>query len=351
MKYLFICFFAFLHLNLNCQIIGGIAYEKAYIMNSDGNSILYMAGFTASYGAGNRDAFIVKYNTISDQIMMQTWGKTDYDEIRDLKISDDYIYCSGFSMWRDEKSLQAILLKMDKNLNLIWVKNYGNWHFQHSYSTLILSDKTILVGGVDRSIGTYGPYLIRVSPDGTTIFEKTYSDYTPVHIVSMIEENDEKILLVCNKGGFFNLGTNWHSAFHQNANVLFIEIDKYGNVIRTKEITTSGHDIPVKIKKFNNNYYLLGHSQSFSSQKSFDIFLASLDISNLDFNWIKTYGDTNYEYAADLIFDNDYIHIVGSSGNKDTNITNLYYLKTDLQGDKIDEQIILENYKIYGVSI
>lgn len=209
-RYLIIIIFLLTLCNVSlAQYIGGVSNEEAFDMISDGDD-LYMTGFTKSFGTGSRDGFIVKYSTTDNVSSQSTWGKIEYDEFHSIFKAGDDVILGGFSFWREGLSIQSVLAKMDENIQLTWVKGFGNWHYQHAYSTIMLESGNYLLGGVDRSVGLYSPYIIKTSPDGDLIWEYTYEDYKPAHTVDMMQLENGNILLLSCEGGFFNISTIWH---------------------------------------------------------------------------------------------------------------------------------------------
>lgn len=334
------------------QIIGGSFPERAFDMISDGTN-LYMVGFTKSFGTGKRDGFLLKYNTIDNIITQNTWGKIEYDEFRSIYKTNNSILIGGFSFWREGKSIQFLLAKANENLEYEWVKGFGGDASQHAFSLISLTDGDYLLGGVDRSIGLYGPYIVKTNNSGEIIWQKTYAEYMPAHIVDILEIENNNVLLLCSQGGFFNASTIWHMSSHPNADILLIEIDSQGNVVKDTIYNMHHHDIPVKIMPDNNgNYYVLSHSQSYTSGNSFDICL-SLISSDFEIIWTKTYGGANFEYAADMEIDteNHIINIIGTSDSSEKDYPVMYYLKTDLDGTLINENFVYTDYKSYAAGI
>jgi len=351
-RFFLVLAFSIFSVSLFAQIIGGMCYEKAFDMIDGGDGYVYLAGFTGSYGNGNRDGFVIKYNSSTSAYIYNTWGKTDYDEFRSICKTNDGFLLTGFSFWRENLSLQAIIVGMNSQLDFQWSNNFGNYHYQHAYKSIVLHDGSFLVGGIDRSIGLYGPFLIKTNNTGSAIWEKTYTDYQPSHIVDMFEKDDGNIVLLCSKGGFFNTGTNWHSSSSTDADILFIELNSEGTVIRDKQINARYHDIPVKlIEDGNGNFYVLSHSQSYSENKSFDICL-SLISSEFEIIWTQTYGGDNFEYASDFEIDVDgNIHIVGTSASANDEYPVIWYIKTDYAGNFIESQYLLPEARGYGASL
>ncbi len=343
--------FVLICLHTFAQFIGGVSDEKAFDMISDGTN-LYMTGFTKSYGIGNRDGFVVKYQIVDHVISYNTWGKTEYDEFRSIYKAGDNIILGGYSYWRDGVGLASVLTKLDENLQLEWTKPFGNWHYQHAYSTIMLQSGNYLLGGVDRSIGLYGPYIVKTDQQGELIWEYTYEEYMPAHTVDILQKENGNILLLSCQGGFFNPSTIWHMSSHADADVLFIEIDTDGSVVNDTIFQLPYHDIPVKILSApNDQFYLLWHSQSVNPGNSFDICL-SLISENYDFIWTKTYGGEGFEYAADMeIYDESNICIVGTSASSGEEYPTIYYIKTDANGEVLEEEDVYTDYRGYAAGI
>ena len=336
---------------LSAQFIGGVSNEQAFDMISDGPD-LYMTGFTKSFGTGNRDGFVVKYNTVDGTINQNTWGKVEYDEFHSICKAGEHIILGGFSYWRDGIGLASILTKVDEYLQAEWTKPFGNWHYQHAFKTIMLESGNYLLGGVDRSVGLYSPYIIKTNQDGELIWEFTYENYKPAHTIDMLQLNNGNILLLSCMGGFFNPSTIWHMGSHTDADLLFVEIDVDGTIIRDTTIHKEHHDIPVKILPTDNNqFYMLWHSQSVNPSNGFDICL-SLISENYEILWTETFGGEGFDYAADMEIDEEgNIHIVGTTTSSGEDYPTIYYIKTNRYGALLEEMDVFTDYRAYAAAI
>lgn len=336
----------------SAQIIGGSEYEKSYDMISDSAGNLYLTGFSGSFSKGNKEAFIIKYNTLENSFSYNTWGKGLHDEFRTVSMTNDGFIFAGSSMWMEDKAIQAIVAKYNSKLEQKWINNYGNNHFQHFYTSLVHSSGKIYAGGNDRRHGYPSLYLICSDSNGEIVWERTWSDYVAAYIVDLIEKDNGNVVALCSQGGFFNLGSQWHSQKLSNSNIFLIEIDKNGDIIYKYMIQGRHHDIPVKIINANKKYYyMLSHSQSYIEGNGFDICLSMLN-SKFKPKWVKCYGESKYEYAADMEKDADgNIHIVGTSGSANEDFPVIFYLKTDSKGNLLEKQYLLDQCRGYGSSI
>ncbi|HNQ67693.1 MAG TPA: T9SS type A sorting domain-containing protein [Bacteroidales bacterium] len=344
--------FVFISGLVQSQIIGGQEYERCYDMMSDSAGNLYLTGYTKSFGNGNREAYIIKYNTENNSYTYKTWGMELTDEFRSVSLTNDGFIFSGSSMWVEEKSIQAVLVKYNMNLEHLWTNDYGNNHFQHFYTSLFHTSGKYFAGGNNRTNTWPALYLVCADSNGETLWEKTWTDYIAAFIVDLIEKENGNIIALCSRGGFFNLGSPWHAQSFKKSDIFFVEIDENGEIVDDFSIYQNHHDTPVKLMRANNgNYYLLSHSQSYRVGYSFDICLSFLDS---DFNpiWVKTYGGASFEYAADMEKDaNGNIHIVGTSASVNDEFPVIYYIKTDSLGEVLETEYLLDNYRGYGSAV
>ncbi len=72
--------------------------EEAYALSVDGGGNVYVAGYTSSFGAGNSDAFLLKYSGAGDLLWQKTWGGTDFEQAYALSVDGSgYVYLGGFA--------------------------------------------------------------------------------------------------------------------------------------------------------------------------------------------------------------------------------------------------------------
>ena len=84
------------------KIWGGNSDDRANAIVKDSNGNTFIMGETGSFGAGNADVFLLKYNTSRDLEWNTTWGSNTLDRPGDLAIdSNNDLYISGFTYHPD----------------------------------------------------------------------------------------------------------------------------------------------------------------------------------------------------------------------------------------------------------
>jgi hypothetical protein len=166
---------------------GGSLNEIGYsIWGND--SYLYITGLTFSYGVGNGDILLIKFDSDGNQIWYKTWGGTAGDIGYAIWGDGTYLYtaCSVFSFGAGGCDLA--LVKWDINGNQIWYKTWGGSSNDYGYS--IWGDGTNVYtmghtasygnGNNDQMIIKWEPASITPTTSTTTSTPNTLNDYIKI---------------------------------------------------------------------------------------------------------------------------------------------------------------------------
>jgi hypothetical protein len=93
---------------------GGPRHESGRAIAIDGDSVIYLAGSTSSYGAGQGDILVLKYNADGTLLDYQVWGGAGDDQVHDLVLAGDYLYLTGSTGSFGADSIDALLVRVDK---------------------------------------------------------------------------------------------------------------------------------------------------------------------------------------------------------------------------------------------
>ena len=96
---------------------GGSDTEKAYSLWGEGDYI-YTTGYTKSFGLGNQEIFLIKWDSNGTQIWNRTWGDIYSDLGYSIWGDGDYVYITGYS-GQESGLLHLCIIKYDTNGNLI----------------------------------------------------------------------------------------------------------------------------------------------------------------------------------------------------------------------------------------
>lgn len=138
-----------------------------------------IAGYTASFGAGERDAWIIRMTEEGDIAWQKTYGGGDRDYVKSIQETTD----NGFIAAGGTSSFGAgygdfWIIKLDRNGNADWQRAYGTDAHEEATSIRQSSDGGYIVAGVaDYAPGIESAFLIlKLDEDGNVIWQKKYSN-------------------------------------------------------------------------------------------------------------------------------------------------------------------------------
>lgn len=196
---------------------GNKLWKKSYGGNADdeGNEIkqssdggFIIAGLTESYGAGSRDAYLIKTNSNGDTLWTKTFGKEKFDDSWDVELTKDggYILTGGSYSYASGAFDDAWLIKTDANGNKQWIKNYGisdkvDWAWSltpiRSGGFAFVGVKNTSETGMDRIYGNL--YFVKVDDNGNVVWDK--SIHAPYRLEGTdIQETKDNGFIICGYG-------------------------------------------------------------------------------------------------------------------------------------------------------
>ena len=134
---------------------------------SDGGYVI--AGETASFGAGGDDVYLIKTDSVGDTVWTRTYGGPGRDggwSVRET--SDGGSIVAGWTASFGAGSYDVYLIKTDSLGDTVWTRTYGGADVDWGYSIEQTSDGGYIIAGLTSSYGAGGDdvYLIKTDADG-----------------------------------------------------------------------------------------------------------------------------------------------------------------------------------------
>lgn len=148
----------------------GSELTRSVGVSSDEKSI-YVVGSTTSFGSGNSDVLLLRYDQNGTLILSKTWGGPALDQSHGMVVDGPFVYVAGETSSIGAGNEDAFLLKIDVEGGNQAVFKVGNLEIEPSSidagGTVRISIDVTNIGG--RS----GSYNVTLKIDGRTREEKT----------------------------------------------------------------------------------------------------------------------------------------------------------------------------------
>jgi len=129
---------------------GGSTFDAdlldAVVTDTTGN--VYVCGHTNTYGAGNDDVLVLKYDNSGNLQWAKTWGGANDDEAFGIAVdSKGDVYVTGYTLSFAPGMWNTLLLKYDSSGVLQWAKTWDGSDKDYAYSIVIDDNDNIYLGG------------------------------------------------------------------------------------------------------------------------------------------------------------------------------------------------------------
>jgi hypothetical protein len=271
------------------KTIGGpdIDVGASLIQTSDGGYAI--AGSTESFGAGSGDVYVVKLDANGNLQWTKTIGGKNADGGNSLiQTSDGGYAIAGFTQSFGAGEKDVYVVKLDAHGNLQWTKTIGGKNADGGNSLIQTSDGGYAITGSTRSFGAgeADVYVVKLDANGNLQWTKTIGGPASEAGFSLIQTSD---------GGYAIAGKT-ESFGAGETDVYVVKLDANGNLQWTKTIGGKSDDWGSSlIQSSDGGYAIAGDTKSFGAGK-WDVYLVKLN-ANGNLQWAKTTGTKN-EYFS-----------------------------------------------------
>lgn len=299
-------------------------FGKAVVEYSNGD--LYVVGSTTSFGAGQKDVYVIKTDKNGNKIWAKTFGGVGNEDANEVIVAaDGNLLIVGTTDSYGAGVDDIYLLKIDTTGAQIWHKEYGGGDLEVGEDILIAADGNYVITGITGSFGNglRDIYLLKITTGGTPIWEKTFGG--PM--------DDGGIGLCQAAGGNFML-YNFTDNFGALARDTYVmKVSSTGDSLGAWLYGGDEYEQACSIEPTSDgNFVILGHTASFGH---FEHNLYALKITDAGVVlWEKDYGGAFHDGGehGEQSDDGGYI-FCGRTNSFENNIEQVYLVKTDAAGN------------------
>ena len=309
---------------------GSTGYDQPRGLTLDSSGNIYITGMTDSFGVGDYDMFVAKFDSVPNQLWNFTWGGINSDVAKDIVLdTSNNMYIGGFTESFGSGSSDIVSIKFDSSGIQQWNKTWGGTDYEECMGIKIdSSNNTYLTGQVNSfNTVTTNAFILKYNHTGIEEWYKIWDG----------ESKDE-----CQKIAFDSLG-NYYLAGDSKVfgkgggDAIVIKYDPSG--IHQWNVTWGGDETEETISIAIDSYddiYVTGSTESFGPGDT-SAFLLKYN-STGDLQWNFTWGGIYIESGGGIAFDSlGDVYMGGSTSSfgPDVPDANWFLAKFDNAGNQI----------------
>lgn len=253
------------------KTFGGAASDDPASIIETANGDLCIIGTTYSFGAGDRDIYLIRTTANGDVIYEKTFGGIEQDggtEIRELDNGELLIlaYTHNFGA----TSRDFYLMKTNSQGDIIWSYRYGTPEYEEPQAMAIDKENNYILFG--HSAGTdphHDMYAVKVDANGQSLWTKEFGGMMHDGGEAMLIDSDGNYVFI---GRTMSYGAGGEDAY-------FVKTNAAGELLEEVFIGGVHEDRIDELVEVDDAYYMVGYSNS-ASNGGLDVFLVRLNIEH-----------------------------------------------------------------------
>lgn len=255
-------------------LIGGENVDKLFsgMITLDGFAVF---GLTQSYDNNQSTAWVIKFNNDGNVIWNKTFGQTCPTTLRSgvLAQDGDYVF-AGYTDLSGSNNYDFYLLKVHPDSSMVWNKSYGGVQSEKAYSMTKTVDGYVIVGDIESQTSSTDAWVLKVAENGSEVWAKTVGG----------QESDSPAYVTKSKdGGYLVAGFTFSFGKGQRDFWLF-KISDQGQIIYSCTQGDAGFQEAYCVIEENNSYVMVGWTDPIGQpaligKKMYDFYITELSIT------------------------------------------------------------------------
>jgi hypothetical protein len=328
-----------------CQLKTSISFWKIfgeehsktefYSVQEANDEGFIVAGFSMKFGI--KKLWLVKVGKDGKLLWEKILGETEFtNSAISARITSDggYIIASSTKSSGINQTVDGLLIKTDKNGNILWNRVFGGPKNDVFSSVLESKEGDFVSVGHTLSHAAVGKdlWLIKVDNNGKFLWEKTFGGASLYNSITSIQET---------KDGGYIIASSTHSIGEGSGDIWLIKTDKDGNDLWNRTFGGKYVDSASSVQNVTNGgFVVVGNTNSFGAGWS-DIWLLRVDEEGNKL-WHKVFGGKNADKGNSVCQTSDGSFIIAgytlSYGRPGSNIEagkEMWLIKIKANGNKL----------------
>jgi hypothetical protein len=300
---------------------------------------IYVAGYTQSFGDGDFDHCIIKFDSKGNKIWNHTWGGSKDDGVYSLCGDSIYLYIAGFTGFTEaiENSDQDLYLaKLDQNNgNIVWETIWGGQKRELAWD-ICVEEEFIYTTGYTESFGDrFLDFSInKWDKNGSLVYNYTWGG------------NDYDVARSIYHDGTFLYTAGYTNSFNAKNYDLALVKWRAEDGLRIWDELWGGekNERADSVWGDENNIYTVGFTESYGAGAA-DFCLLKWDSSDGTVSWYRTWGGEKIDLANSIWGNDDYLYTTGYTRSYNINAdTDLFLVKWNKQGEQVWNRPSISGY-------
>ena len=312
---------------------GGPGVEVGSCVQQTVDDGFILVGITDYFGAGGTDFYVVKTDANGDTIWTRTYGGALNEEGRSIQQTyDGGFIIAGWTKSYGAGDKDVYLVRTEANGDTIWTNTYGGaTSYDWGLSVQQTADGGFVVAGytgrVSGGIDDADMYVVRTNANGDTIWTRTYGGALNDEASSIQETND---------GGFIIAGRTSSFGAGGSSDVYLVKTDSAGDTLWTKMYGGDWADGANSVQQTTDGGYIIAGLGNPPATTGLEFYLIKTE-SNGDTLWTRLYGgsENDVAYSVKQTSDGGFILAGDTDSFGPSTISSFYVVRTDATGDTI----------------
>ena len=296
---------------------GGNGVSKAYSIKQTIDGGYVIAGMTNSFGAGGWDMYAVKTDAQGDTLWTHTYGGSYDDYAYDAEQTTDGGYViAGYTASFGAGGCDFYVVKTNSDGDTLWTRTYGGTGNDLAYAIELTTDGGYVVAGGTESFGagSFDFYVVKTNSQGDTMWTRTYGGSEEERANSIQQTSD---------GGYVIAGLTDSSAYGYPLYV--VKTNSQGDTLWTRTYGAVG-EFTTPIRQTTDGGYVIAGTLFSAGYVDFYVVRTNGQGDTL---WTRTYGGSNWDYAYSIqqTTDGGYV-IAGAKSPLEGGASDFYVVKT-----------------------
>lgn len=307
------------------RTIGGTGNDEAkfIVQTSDGGYAV--AGFTQSFGAGNSDFYIVKLDAGGNLQWSRTIGGPGEDvALAIVQTTDGGYVTAGYTYSFGAGDRDYYIVKLDSSGNLQWNRTVGGTNYEYGETIIQTSDGGYAVAGFTYSFGAGSGdfFIVKLDANGNLRWNRTIGGTDADYCLSIIQTSDGSYA-AAGQVNSFGAGSN---------DFYIVKLDSGGALQWTRSVGGTDLDYGESIIQTTDGGYAIGGlTYSFGAGNQ-DVYIVKLGAGG-NLEWSRTVGGTNADYIESIVQASDGGYVgAGHTYSFGAGDFDMYIVKLDASG-------------------